>query len=45
MIKMVLTIIDGTLIKMETLQINPEYCEVIRNLKKESYLWLLQEDI
>lgn len=41
MIKMVMTDIDGTLIKDGTLQINPEYYEVIEKLVEKGIVFVV----
>ena len=41
MIKMVMTDIDGTLIKDGTLQINPEYYEVIEKLVERGIVFVI----
>ena len=41
MIKMVMTDIDGTLIKDGTLQINPEYYEVIEKLAEKGIVFVV----
>ena len=45
MIKLIVTDIDGTLVKDGTLDINPEYMDVIKKLTERGYtLWHVPAD-
>ena len=45
MIKLIVSDVDGTLVKDGTLEINPEYMDVIKKLRKKEICSMLRQTV